>query len=88
MSELWTCANCGREVTAPDDPEHTWWELVEDPATDDPEQWPVFCPHCLYTPEQRDQISDALSRVNLTDAEKETLAASFYEFIAQSEGRN
>jgi len=50
-SEIWTCARCQREIVVPDDPEHASWELVNVGESDDPEEWPVFCPDCLTNEE-------------------------------------
>lgn len=46
-SETWTCARCQREITVPDDPQSASWEVVNVGESDDPEDWPVFCPDCL-----------------------------------------
>ena len=57
-------------------------------ATDDPEEWPVVCPECLWTPEERGIQNEAAQHIELTDAVKARLAGKLYGFLADREGRN
>ncbi|MGD0713110.1 MAG: hypothetical protein ABSB24_02850 [Gaiellaceae bacterium] len=79
--ETWTCARCGR--TSREGEALAWWDLIDD-GSDDPEEMPVVCPDCLYTPEKKDQIAEAIRHTSLADAVAE-IGTSFDVSVEETE---